>query len=115
MAHYRLVALTNPVPGREDEYNDWYDNQHLGDVLNVPGFYSAQRFVAEDALSPEPPTHKYMAIYGFESDDLAKTAEYFVSITNTDKMPISPALNTDASPAIYRVLGPLRERADKKA
>ena len=32
-----VVALANCVEGRVAESNDWYDNQHLADVLAVPG------------------------------------------------------------------------------
>jgi hypothetical protein len=24
-----MIVFTSPVEGREDEYNDWYDNTHL--------------------------------------------------------------------------------------
>lgn len=112
MTRYQLVALTNAVEGREDEFNEWYDNQHLNDVLNVPGFYRAQRFINANAFSPDPPEHKYMAIYEFETDDLARTVDYFLSVTSSGKMPISSAMDaTKASPAIYRVLGPAKERS----
>jgi len=43
MVKATLVVLTNPVAGREDDYNDWYTNRHLGDVLEVPGIVSAKR------------------------------------------------------------------------
>jgi hypothetical protein len=42
------IVRSNPVPGREEEYHDWYSRQHLPQLLAVPGFASAQRFV----LSP---------------------------------------------------------------
>ena len=35
MAKLWLVVLTNPVEGREDEYNEWYSGRHLEDVLAV--------------------------------------------------------------------------------
>lgn len=44
MATHIFDVHSNPVPGREDEYNDWYTNQHLSDVLASPGFVAAQRF-----------------------------------------------------------------------
>ena len=44
MAKYTFVVLTNPTSGKEAEYNKWYNDQHIPDVLNVPGFVAAQRF-----------------------------------------------------------------------
>lgn len=38
------VVYSNPVEGREQEYNDWYSNQHLNDLLAIPGVISARRF-----------------------------------------------------------------------
>ena len=32
MGEYVLVVHSRPVAGKEAEYNDWYNNQHLKDV-----------------------------------------------------------------------------------
>ena len=48
MAKHHLLAFPNPVAGREDEFNRWYDGQHLPDMLAVPGFVSGQRFALTD-------------------------------------------------------------------
>jgi hypothetical protein len=48
MARHTFVVFTNPTEGQEDEYNDWYDNTHLSDVLKVEGFVAAQRFKLAD-------------------------------------------------------------------
>ena len=107
MDRYKMVVLTNPVEGREQEYNDWYDGRHLDDVLRCPGFVGAQRFdyaMRPDA-SGEAPGHRYLAIYDIESDDLQATFDAFLKVTNTDAMPISPALAPDAVPIVYKVRG----------
>ena len=67
------MALTNAVDDREDEYNDWYNNTHLKDVLNVPGFVSAQRFRLSSAQRMANPPYKYLAIYEIETDDIHRT------------------------------------------
>jgi len=48
MSRHVFAVLTNPVEGREAEFNAWYD-RHLHDILRLPGLVSAQRF----RLSPE--------------------------------------------------------------
>src|SRR5207302_6908712 len=52
-----FIAFTNAVEGRSDEFNAWYDNTHVQDVLSIPGFKSVQRFKATAAQRPrdEPP------------------------------------------------------------
>ena len=74
MARYTFVVFTNPVAGKEDEYNDWYNRHHIPDVLNVPGFVSGRRFKLSDAqFSRDPKHHKYLALYEIETDDIAAT------------------------------------------
>ena len=41
-----MIVLSNPVGDRDDEYNRWYDDVHLPDVLSVPGFVAPVHFVA---------------------------------------------------------------------
>jgi hypothetical protein len=36
MAKYTFVVLTNAVEGKDDAFDEWYTNTHLGDVLAVP-------------------------------------------------------------------------------
>ena len=45
---YYFFVFSNPVAGHEDEYNKWYNEQHAPDVVAVPGFVTAQRFVKND-------------------------------------------------------------------
>jgi hypothetical protein len=75
MPKYTFVVLTNPVAGKEAEFNDWYNGQHIPDVLNVPGFVCAQRFRLADSQfgGKGSTTHKYLALYEIETDDLAGT------------------------------------------
>ncbi len=69
MKNHVLMVLSNPVPGREAEYNDWYDNVHLGEVLALPGFVAAQRFARAGEPVAGELEHRYLAIYEIEGDD----------------------------------------------
>ncbi|MBB4615040.1 DUF4286 family protein [Novosphingobium taihuense] len=88
MARYKLVAFSNAAEGRDDDFNTWYDQQHLPDVCAIPGFISAERFVC----AGEGP-HKYMAIYEIETDDFEGMLAEFAKRPGTDLMPISDALD----------------------
>ena len=46
MAKGVLLVMTEPLPGKEDEFNDWYSNVHLHELVKVPGIAAAQRFEA---------------------------------------------------------------------
>jgi hypothetical protein len=68
MSEHRLIVFSAPAPGREDEYNDWYTNTHLAEVIAIPGFVAAQRFeLSGDQLDGFPPSPQgYLAIYEFD-------------------------------------------------
>jgi N-acyl-D-aspartate/D-glutamate deacylase len=71
MARYLLFAFSDcKDPAREAEFNDWYTNVHLPDMLEVPGMIRATRWMSAD--NKENEIRKYLAMYELETDDLAK-------------------------------------------
>jgi len=96
---YKLVVKSNPAPGQEAEYNRWYDEQHIPDVLDVPGFVSAQRFAyAETQMAPNAePSHRYLAIYDIDTDDLPATLAAFRARGGTPQMVMSDAIDRKSS------------------
>jgi len=105
MGQYQFLVISNPVAGREAEYNEWYDRQHLHDVLQVSGFVAAQRFrvTGDSTLSG-----RYVAIYELESDDPAATLAELNSRAGQASMPISSAL--DVATVSVALLTPLADR-----
>lgn len=102
MSRHVLVALTNAAEGREDEYNDWYNQQHLQGVLNVPGFVSAQRFELSAAQRMQSPPYKYLAIYEIETDDIGKAITTLSERSGTALLPISEALHAQRDAPVYQ-------------
>jgi len=51
MARYVVIVLSNSVEGNEEEYKRWYSEQHIPDILQVPGFASGKLLPAT-ALQP---------------------------------------------------------------
>jgi len=92
---YSFVVLSNPTAGNEAEYNRWYNEQHLPDVLNVPGFVRAQRFKLSDVqMGGEPDnTHRYLALYEIETDDVAAALKALASRVGTADMIMSDSID----------------------
>ena len=67
-----FIVFTNVTnPEHDEDYNDWYDNTHLADVVKVPGFVAATRYrVSEAQAKGMEPQHRYLSIYEVEGDDL---------------------------------------------
>jgi hypothetical protein len=89
-----LYVESRPVsPEREDEYNRWYNETHLPEVVALPGFVAARRFNPEDADGP------YVAIYEVDTDlstVMATLGEAVASgkIQMTDAMQMDPPPST---------------------
>jgi hypothetical protein len=94
MGKYRLIVFTEPVAGREAEFNDWYNNQHLSDVVAVPGFVAGQRFRLVQPCGGEF-KQRYLAIYEIESEDYAGAVQEMMSRAGTPAMVVSEALDSD--------------------
>jgi hypothetical protein len=108
MARHTFVVFSNPTEGREDEYNDWYDNTHLSDVLKVEGFVAAQRFKLAETDPPQGFPHRYLALYEVESDDLGKVAQALSESGGSGAMFISESL--DRPDAIAKYFTPITDR-----
>lgn len=97
MPRHVLMVLTNPVDGKHDEFNRWYDEVHVPDVLSVDGFVAAQRFkLCEPQIRDERP-YDYLAIYEIEGDDVGKALDALQA--SSGKMDISPTLDSAAAQA----------------
>ncbi|KAI0649590.1 hypothetical protein C8Q79DRAFT_923138 [Trametes meyenii] len=55
----------------EEEFNDWYENEHLPLRIPIPGFQSWSRWVAADDQHPT-----YAAIYDIASPSVISTSPY---------------------------------------
>lgn len=73
-----LLTLTEPPPAMEEEFNAWYDEEHLPERLSIPGFRSAQRWVADVA----PGEGKYLATYELDSAAVLSSPVYLERFRN---------------------------------
>ena len=62
-----VLILTEPTTGNEDEYNDYYNNLHLREVLETTDLQTAQRFKLVDQAG-EPCPLPYLAVYETEAE-----------------------------------------------
>lgn len=96
MARFQYVVLARAVPGREEAFEAWYADQHLGDVARVPGVVSARRFHIEKILAgPADAAWINLAIYEIEADDPDAVLAEIKRRAGTDEMPMSEDLVRD--------------------
>jgi hypothetical protein len=73
-----LLTMTEPPPAMEEEFNAWYDDEHMAERLAIPGFRSARRWVADVA----PGEGKYLATYELDSPGVLQSAAYLARFQN---------------------------------
>ncbi len=68
MAKFKMIALTTPVEGKEDEYHNWYHNVHLPELCTIAGLKAGQRYkLVAKFIGAD--TNQFLAIYDIECDD----------------------------------------------
>jgi hypothetical protein len=96
MAKYRMIAFSRPIEGRENDYNEWYQNVHMPQVVSLDGFVSARRYKLAQHLQGEA-SLPYAAIYKIETDDLGTMLGHFVAAAKSGQLRRSDAVDYAAS------------------
>lgn len=66
-----ILAVYNDVePALEDQFNQWYNRQHLAERVAVPGFQSGRRYRGIDA------SHRYFAWYQTDNSEVLRSPQY---------------------------------------
>ena len=71
-----LLTSMDIDPSHEDEFNRWYDREHLEERVAIDGFLEARRYVAHQG-SP-----KYLSLYSTETFDVLNSPAYRKALAN---------------------------------
>ncbi len=105
-----VVVLTEPVAGREDDYNDYYENLHIDEVLETTGWLSGQRFRLAGETGAGCPL-PYLAVYEAEAGSAQDVLETLAATRAQREQ--SSALNyKTAAVWVYAPTGPRHVRAE---
>ncbi|OBF80775.1 hypothetical protein A5791_07445 [Mycobacterium sp. 852002-51163_SCH5372311] len=93
MAKGIIHVETRPSsPDRDQEYNTWYNEVHLPELVALDGFVSARRLRPVDGDGP------YLALYEIEGDDLQAILDNMRA--NARRLHMSDALQLDPPPVM---------------
>jgi hypothetical protein len=115
---YVYLVMSDPLPGKEWDFNDGYQNVHMGDLVQLPGWIGAQRFRLVP-VSPRETKPLYrrgnLIIWDQEGDDLAMLQSESRNAIAGGKSRLIPGF--DYSPdgpvsVTYQVIGPRTSRPD---
>lgn len=85
-----LMVLANSVEGQEAEFDDWYSNVHVPELLRLPSFVTAGRYRLNAAI-PSSSRHRYLTVY--EVTDTNQAAQEVGSAQGD--LTMSPALDLE--------------------
>jgi hypothetical protein len=75
-----LAIFNNVAPGREAEFEAWFQHEHLAERLAVPGFLLGRR---HEAVAGEP---RYFNFYLTQSADVLESAAYLTRLDHPTPM-----------------------------
>ena len=97
-----LIVFSNPVDNRVEDFNDWYTNVHIRDVMRMPASVAVQRFVLADQQPLKERASKFAYLAVYETDDTVKcTVAHAAAFT--PGLPISDAFPVDAPCNYFRL------------
>lgn len=68
--HVLIIVRIDVKPEMEEEFNRWYNEEHIPNLLSVPGILWAKRGI-NTGKGP-----KYIAVYEHENIDIQRTEAY---------------------------------------
>lgn len=71
-----LINFMNVDPEGEDDFNRWYDKEHLAERVAIPGFLEARRYIAESA------PQRYLGVYTTETFEVLQSPAYEERLAN---------------------------------
>ena len=98
MPKVKMLVYTNSLEGKDEEFNRWYDEIHIPEVLQFTKSVAAQRFRLSDAQPGDREPHRYLAIYEFEID--SKEA-YDSLMASTEKMDLGSSLDQASAKVVF--------------
>jgi hypothetical protein len=72
-----LLTSMDVEPGHEDDFNRWYDREHLEERVAIEGFVEARRYVADESSMP-----KYLSLYSTETFEVLDSPAYRKALAN---------------------------------
>lgn len=105
MGRYSWFVFTNCTPGDDTEFNAWYDDIHIPDLLKVPGVIACRRsklaqpqmanvdgelfMCGPDGIGAK---YRYVACYSIETDDAQAVLEDILRRSGTEDMVMTDTL-----------------------
>ena len=96
-----FMVMVDVPADKEEEFNHWYNEEHLAELLAVPGVLSAARY---EAIRSGP---KHLAFYELENADVVRSEAFTSRPTTEWGKRIGPrVIGTNFSNNVYEMIHP---------
>jgi len=96
-----FMVMVDVPADKEEEFNHWYNEEHLAELLAVPGVLSAARY---EAIRSGP---KHLAFYELENADVVRSEAFTSRPTTEWGKRIGPrVIGTNFSNNVYEMIYP---------
>ncbi len=105
---HKMVVFAKAKPGQADALARWYDEQHMNDLLAVPGLVTAERHTLLPVKRPEgTPEWEFMLIYELAGDDPMVALKNMAAA----QVPISDLLESTSTLSVVGISQGLRKES----
>ncbi|HLK73013.1 MAG TPA: hypothetical protein VKU77_05125 [Streptosporangiaceae bacterium] len=103
MAKSMFMAWASPVDDEsEAEFNAWYDGTHVPQVrAAIPAITAAHRYRVAD-LPGAPATHRYVAVYEMDTDDVAGAMAALVAASTDGRIEMTTTMDLANNPPVLQ-------------
>ena len=96
-----FMVMVDVPADKEDEFNHWYNEEHLAELLSVPGVLNSARY---EAIRSGP---KHLAFYELENADVVRSEAYTSRPTTEWGKRIGPrVIGANFSNNVYEMIYP---------
>ena len=99
-----VLVLTEPAEGQEIEFNRYYEDIHLDEVIHTTGWKSAQRFQLVGEAGGKCPL-PYLAVYETEANS-GKSAIEILNESRSEREQSDTLNKRTAGVWVFEALGP---------
>ena len=95
----QMLVFSTPREGMDDEYNTWYTEVHIPELLQIDGLTSCTRYRAP-AMDGQGAAHRYLAVYEIDGDP-ATVFQQMRENSTSGRSTLSPALDPQATQVTF--------------
>ncbi|WP_327002604.1 hypothetical protein OHA72_47055 [Dactylosporangium sp. NBC_01737] len=111
LLHLRWTVPDDRVPG----FEAWYDEEHLADMVDVPGILGGRRFARVENAYSSPSEFNFLTLYQLAGDEPLRSDEYNRLSTDPSPWTLEAAMGLDLGRTVFQQIRPVEAEPEHPA